>query len=870
VGSQRLSTGRAGRRRGELRSALVALALFAAGPFAHAQAPAPDAPLLERFEHLAEITAPDSGWTANALYDTAFDLVSEARTTLAGRPVGPALAALADAAQTRGLRPLLTTWIDNYALIEFKSAGATETELEAFVQRALARAPTDSIWSGSLRTEYADLLRTQGRYADALEQIEIARAFYPADDDEQVSAADRMLLATHLGVAGECWLRLGLPDIAAPYFEREGKLAQLVGDRLLRQAYHDHRMKTAQVLADYERLSLSIDAALADPLLAAASPTYRAKLEVRRLLARLELELEGAPRGEAERRYAELLDNDALDEYDRREADMHGALLFADEQKDAECLTAIARLRASKLHDLAIPNGETLEYEACARAFELEIAARRDPTRAAEPIRRLHESFEAFLEWWKRSPERSGGVGFLAAGRRRYIVDAALRAEQLLAPGEAGVRRAFAALMEVQSAGSLTQALGAATPTLDEAARVLCPAGTALLCYLPGRRGSHLFALDAAGARRFDLPAWNEIEGARRELEVRISTAVRALARWNDPQLTPSLVRASDALLPSAARAYGSSFDNLIVVGLDSIGYTPLEALLDPRGEPLGARCAITYAPSVAAAVRLTERDASRPRATPQELARIVAPSMDRACLAPFDLPPFETPADTLQEIADVWSGAAALFAGASANREVVETARCPLLHLITHGYFDRARELQAAVLLAGQTGAACEAWWSDDAARMNAPPIVVLTACGAGRGPRRFGDDGRAGFAGQFLPAGADAIVLSQVELELGLALEHSLELHRALARGETISRALVSARRALSDDPAQTPLQHLLVHVIGNGSARAFSDARAPARDPGDTSGSSTLRILAAVGALIVVGAAGVFLNRRRSAVP
>lgn len=740
---------------------------------------------------------------------------------------GEALVRVCDALARRSGANEWTTSIDSRALATLCAEGRTSAARD-FAVRAIARAPARSVATGALLTEVADMLRIDGRYREALEQLELASEhFEPVQRaGDAADANSRLLLGVHHSVAADCWLGLGLPDVADARIRAEGELALALGDLFLRQSYHDHRMKRCQSLEDYAALELALQAALDDPLLARATPRFRAKLGVRRLLAEMELERRGRPRGAARESYDALfahaeLDGSGLDEYDRQEAHVHGAFLALDEGDDDACLAAIARVRASPLHDLDAPVGYTPEYEACLRGMEFEIAQRRAPHELAARRTALASAYAAFVEWWRESPERRGGVGFLAFSRRRYIVDAVLHAER--SAGDSGAENALAALELAQSCGSLTRALGADAVEPRFAREVLCADGAAVLSFLPGRSRSHVLALDARGVRHFELGPGHRLETARAEVEARLAVGVRELRTWGDPDLAAALPALRDALLPPALLEHLESARELVVIGLDSLGYTPFELLADLRGEPLGWRRAVSYAPSLSAAVALAER--SRARGATSDSALLLAPRMDAECVAPWNLTPFETPRVALKRMLDAWSGRARLAADETATRAELESSEAGVLHVIAHGYFDRRRELSAAVLLAGASSRACEPWWSEEASLATRASIVVLTACGAWRGPRRRGDDGHASFAGQWIAGGADAVVLAQTELELDRALALSEALHVELARGETAARALMLARRTLAASPRELPLQHLVTHVFGNGAARAGS---------------------------------------------
>ena len=103
-------------------------------------------------------------------------------------------------------------------------------------------------------------------------------------------------------------------------------------------------------------------------------------------------------------------------------------------------------------------------------------------------------------------------------------------------------------------------------------------------------------------------------------------------------------------------------------------------------------------------------------------------------------------------------------------------------------------------------------------------PPLVIVTACGAGRGPQRWGEDLGSGLAGPLLAAGAQAVVIASGPLEYKAALALSETFHGALVDGASPAEALRRARIALARDPDRSHPAHVRLRVVGRGHAPLF----------------------------------------------
>jgi hypothetical protein len=194
------------------------------------------------------------------------------------------------------------------------------------------------------------------------------------------------------------------------------------------------------------------------------------------------------------------------------------------------------------------------------------------------------------------------------------------------------------------------------------------------------------------------------------------------------------------------------------------------------------------------------------------------------------------------------------------------------VLHFFTHGLRDPELERPAGLLLAAD-GIHGGRLWCGQAEDLAVPPLVVLSVCGAGRGPVREGSGPVTHLGGAFLFAGADAVVHSHSDLYELPTLALMEVLHARLAAGDSPAEALRRARCALVEGGEWTdPYYHGLLRVIGLAHRPVFS-APAEAARPGTTpageaaSPSRGWIVGLGLGLVVVVAAALVLRGRRRA---
>jgi hypothetical protein len=113
-----------------------------------------------------------------------------------------------------------------------------------------------------------------------------------------------------------------------------------------------------------------------------------------------------------------------------------------------------------------------------------------------------------------------------------------------------------------------------------------------------------------------------------------------------------------------------------------------------------------------------------------------------------------------------------------------------------------------------------------DEVEKIQSPTIVVLSACGAAKGPVRYGDDGVNHLGGAFFQTGAQTVLLTRAMLEIdSTAALTLLFLENLVQRGRSPARALLEARRRVAASPDWAhPFFHSILQVVGCGHRPSF----------------------------------------------
>jgi CHAT domain-containing protein len=495
----------------------------------------------------------------------------------------------------------------------------------------------------------------------------------------------------------------------------------------------------------------------------------------------------------------------------------------------------------------------------------------------AATLPEFRQVFARHVEEWRGSPLRPGGLSYLQFGERRSILSQLIRLSVAVLGAEQGAREAFVQLMEVQTLGSLARSLELTAPDLQAVQRDWLPADSGILILLPSQDASHLFAVEKTRIGYWELPPWSRLRSA---LEHLLVTILRPPARQQNGRIAPAAQqkaqqagrRLAELLLPEEAAAWIQRWRSMTVVGLDLLGWVPMEALVLPDGEPLGLSKAVTYVPSLPVAMMLQRRVRERPRQAPAlDVFLVGAPSHDlgkgphlpqesaigRPAPAGIEgmnslpvLPLDQTAAEDLLSGYPPKRTAVFLHDQATPQavfRELQTGVR--IAHFLTHGIYDGDRERPAGLLLSPDSQS-FGFFWCEDVECLPPVDLAILSACGAAKGPKRQGDDGVQNLGGAFLRAGAGAVILTRAELDYYATFDLMKVLHQELLSGSGPAKAMLGARQRLAaDERYQHPYYHSLLQVMGLGQRPLF----APQRGVNET--AHPLWLWITVGALLIV---------------
>lgn len=328
------------------------------------------------------------------------------------------------------------------------------------------------------------------------------------------------------------------------------------------------------------------------------------------------------------------------------------------------------------------------------------------------------------------------------------------------------------------------------------------PDDAAILGWLESEGAAWCYAIRSRGAVRWERAASDPTEAVSSFREL-----LRSAAGWpfrvTDTARVDSLAHEVWRQRFAPLEPHLDGVEALLIVPSGGLQGAPIEALVDPAGEPLAARYRITYAPSATVGVWL-----SRTKLPPDPLAR---PSLLVGDPAPFDLP------GSREEIASlrVELPRATVLSGETASDSVLrgmatrgELRKFGLLHIATHAVIDPRSLLGSALVLDEPvTAAEILQHWSLDA------DLVVLSGCSTGLG-RRVPGEGFVGFVQTFLQVGARSVLASLWDVDdraTALLMQH---FYRSLQRDPaSIAEALRAARQALRthvDVQGERPFRH------------------------------------------------------------
>lgn len=652
----------------------------------------------------------------------------------------------------------------------------------------------------SLRVERAHLAIERGAFDEGLQRLDEAEQAHERVQDPRWKLEGRFeILARRL----DALLALGLADVAAPLVEEEKALAVELGAVQSAVAAY-HRGQFLVAAQRYRQAAECVEAHLG------ADPTpVDGHLRLVRATALFEQSLVDSALGEQ-----------ALEALDEARHDPDPRLARKAELRWADACVVAGRLDAGRaavarsadaLARGALPfEDELFTAELLGRIALVAHGPDADPGALATARTTLEAAFERFRAVWRSVPRRPGGVSFLTYGTRRRALVTLVRLHLALDPGPDGERRALEAIHAIQCLGQTVRFSDVDPGTLDECLRRLTADGGGVLLYLPGRQETHLFTVDARQRIHTEIGTPGVLEARGREWCQRVLAGEAA-----EPATVARGRALVDVLLPPAVRSRLREWRHVTVIGAELLGSVPFEALpLDDT--TLGERVAVSHLASLPMAGWLA---AARGHAVPAaasssdspELVLVAAPAVASDDFAPIQL----DGEDRARLLAPFAAGRARVLDGPHATRHALSSGAltgASGLVFFTHGVQRPGTERPAALVL-------CRDGQPDylDAAAIEAlevPPLVVVCACGAARGPIRRGDDFQH-LGGAFLAAGSRAVVVSPAEIEVTVARDlAAVFLERVYIHGDAPAEALRRARVAVGLDPGRTLVQ---LHGLG-----------------------------------------------------
>lgn len=696
---------------------------------------------------------------------------------------------------------------------------------ERLLREAVAAIPDGERVGWKTRVELADLLRHRG-------EVEATRELL--DGVERGLATDLeyrpRLIGDVFGIRALLDLHEGRPERAALTIEAALALARASESPEIYLNAVFRRLNLALAVEDaVGALDLIDDTLTAEWLDGRITSRHRAQLAVRRghALAELERDLPDRPR-EAAAVLEDVIASGDLNEDARTDAVLTLAEVHL---RDRDFVATEERLSEvadpSTAEDPIDAAGDRLRQRRRHAVLTAALARLRGdgPVSLRQARDRLAAEYAAFVERWRAAPTRPDGRGFLHFGGPRQLCSELILLEVELDPTPAGVERAFDHVLAGQALGTVTRSRDGGVVTTDVARRML-GADELLFVYLPAPDRSHLFALDASRPlEHHALAADMRIFEARRTFLTSVAggpaTTDRARAERRDRATALRRLLLPDPLFDAARRRH-----DWTIVGVDLLGMLPFEALPAGADSWIGLEHALVYLPSIPLGVALR---AEPPRNEGDvEFALVAAPSHGDSVRERWPQLPELTLGDgEVERLAGAYvADERTIVRGpdATAARLATEAARSRrVLHVWTHGVYEPVEPVPAGLVTSDG------AIFGADAATLDVPPLVVLSACGAARGPVRRGDDGVSNLGGAFLRAGARAVVLPEADVDEGATLALMGAFHRRLrGSGETVAEAMRAARAELADVPAlDDPFYFALVHVVGAGHESVFPAA-------------------------------------------
>ena len=442
-----------------------------------------------------------------------------------------------------------------------------------------------------------------------------------------------------------------------------------------------------------------------------------------------------------------------------------------------------------------------------------------NPEALREPYRNLSQVFEGALSTRAEVELRDGGMGLLQFEDVRGALSELVVLGRLLDGDEA----ALSHILRFRDLGSLARSLGG-PPTDLARVRSVLPKGGGVLSYFLGQDHCFVFLIDGDTVGFEPLPPRRTWEAARNRAHLALLNPPAEKEGASSRELDAKLEVLAAALLPPPVQGALETWSETRVEGLTTAGYIPFEALPLADGTPLGLARPICRWPSLSVAPRLRARGSNRAPAG-ADLAVLAAPvDVDRD---PIRWRPEHT--DLLAR--HCRPARLRIRTGPDAAMPALRDSAflsADWLLLVLHGVYQVSRELPSGFLLGRDSNGEQVEVYASDLAGFESPQLVFLAICGAARGPLRRGDDGVTGLGGTFLKAGAQAVVLSPIDVMFEPTMVLASHMQAEMSQGASASLALLEARRELvrSDPQFDRPYFYATLLLVGDGDITPYPD--------------------------------------------
>lgn len=518
---------------------------------------------------------------------------------------------------------------------------------------------------------------------------------------------------------------------------------------------------------------------------------------------------------------------------------------------------------AAYLHRLQRLNGSLAPRETSLQTELLLLQDQRKPCTGKELRAQKQAQQAAFDELqasWRRTPPRSGGIGFLHYLDRReaigQLVAITLRAAAPTreAPPEAAIKEALQYVMAAQTHGALAKLLKAGVPNVNQLQSLL-GAKQGVVLFLPTRSQTHVFALTNKQVSYH--PVQQGALKIRNDIQLFLDVLKQVTNRLDHSEseateLATKLktigARLSKVLVPDALRTELATWDKLTIIGSELLhgpvsgsadagylNYLPIECLPWNDEQLFGQHFAIDHNASLPVWKAMAERAAPTGRLSHLRLFGVLNESGTRSAdgSTPAIAKADRLPSEWVEQVGAAFKQRDPHFDEACLLEKVTPPKRqgkrtaaaertasdSSIAMFLAHGGYDGSDERGSYLQLYGDR-LDCPA-----AQRLGSPDapfadIVLLAACRAAKGPNRAGDS-PANLGGAFLLAGATAVMQSRFDLSLRRTQSLLSEVLEQLAKGATSAGAMRTVRAAAPADDALDAYRTGVLQVHGYGQA-------------------------------------------------